>query len=108
MKKVIFSMVLSLSSVLVFTSCSTGPSSPEEKSGQITLGHLSNKSIQDKILQAGQENHWIMTKFKSNSIIAEKITDNDSISTTVTFDKSSFNLYPQNSELRDILNDALN
>jgi len=108
MKKVILSIVLSLSSVLVFTSCNSGPSSPEEKSGYITMSNPSQESIQDIILKAGQQHGWIMTKFKNNAIVAEKIEGENSISTTVTFDKASFNLYPQNSELQDILNEALN
>ncbi len=107
MNKVILSMVLSFSSVLVFTGCSATPS-PEGKSGYITLEHNSQKKVQDIILKSGQENDWIMTKFKSNAIIAEKITKDSSLSTTVTFDKTSFTLFPENSELRDILNEALN
>jgi len=108
MKKVILGMVLSLSSLLVFTSCTTSPSSPEDKSGYITLQNLSQKSVQDIILKTGQNNGWIMTKFKNNAIIAEKISKENSLSTTITFDKSSFNLSPENNELRDILNNALN
>jgi len=108
MKKVILSIVISLSSVLVFTSCTTGLSSPEDKTGYITLDKLSNKSIHDIIFKAGQKNNWIMTEFKGNAIIAEKITTNSNFSTTITFDNSSFNLSPENAELRDILNEALN
>jgi len=108
MKKVILSMVISLSSALVFTSCSATEASPEDKSGYITLPKVSQEGIEKIILQSGQKNGWIMTQFKNNTIIAEKIDGDDSISTTVTFDKSSFNLDPKNSDLRDILNEALN
>ena len=108
MKKVILSIVLSLSSALVFTSCNSGPSSPEDKSGYITLSHPTQETVQDIILKTGTSNGWIMTKFKNNAIIAEKIDGDDTVSTTVTFDKSSFNLDPKNSDLRDLLNEALN
>jgi len=61
--------------------------------------HLSQEQFHNIIMSAGEKSGWIMTKFKSNSIIAEKIQKNDSLVVTIKFDKSSFSILPDNSEL---------
>ena len=61
--------------------------------------HLSQEQFHNIIMSAGEKSGWIMTKFKSNSIIAEKMQKDNSIAVTIKFDKSSFNVLPANSEL---------
>ena len=50
------------------------------------------KEAHHAIVDIGEKNGWTMTKFKSNAVIAEKSMEGDSVSITVSFDKSSFTL----------------
>jgi len=68
----------------------------EEHSSDI---HLSQEKFHKIIMSAGEKNGWIMTQFKSNRIIAEKMQKNNSLAVTITFNKSSFTIVPANSEL---------
>ena len=61
--------------------------------------HLSQEQFHTIIMSAGEKNGWIMTKFKSNRIIAEKMQKDTSLAVTIKFDKSSFTVLPANSEL---------
>jgi len=59
------------------------------------------------ISSSAENNGWDITKFKSNTLIAEKVENENSISVTVIFDNSSFSLSPENKELYTILSDSL-
>ena len=59
--------------------------------------------IHNAIINAGEKNGWIMTKFKNNAVIAEKFIEDKSLSVTVKFDQSSFSVLPANSELEGVL-----
>ena len=48
-----------------------------------------------------------MTEFKSNTLIAEKIDGDNAIAINVKFTDSSFDINPENSELKSIIEDAL-
>ena len=61
--------------------------------------HLSQERFHNIILDAGEKNGWIMTEFKSNALIAEKVENDNALSVTITFNKTSFSVLPQNSEL---------
>ena len=61
--------------------------------------HLSQEKFHKLIIKAGEKNGWIMTKFKSNTLIAEKVENDNTLSVTITFNKTSFNVLPANSEL---------
>ncbi len=69
--------------------------------------HYSQERLQNILMKAGEQNGWSMTAFKRNTLIAEKVGDNDSIAITVKFDKSEFSVVPKNSELESILAAAL-
>jgi len=69
--------------------------------------HLSQKEMRHTIKAAGEENGWIMTEYKGNTLIAEKIEEDGMVSVTVTFDSSSFSIEPENTTLDNILNSVL-
>ncbi len=69
--------------------------------------HMTQKSMHHAIKAAGEENGWIMTEYKANTIIAEKLSDNDTVSVTVTFDNISFLIEPANTGLNSAISAAL-
>jgi len=69
--------------------------------------HLSQKEMRHTIKAAGEENGWLMTEYKGNTLIAEKIEEDGMVSVTVTFDSSSFSIEPENTALDHILNSVL-
>ena len=68
---------------------------------------LTHKQLYKTIKSVGEDENWIMTDFKSNTLIAEKINDTTSISVTIKFDESSFHISPENNELQNAINKAL-
>lgn len=75
-------------------------------SSEIENVKLTHKQMHHTIKSVAQNEGWIVTEFKSNALIAEKIGEGDSIAVTVTFNKNSFSISPQNSDLEDVLNRA--
>ncbi len=73
----------------------------------VSHSELSQNEMAEVIKKVGEENGWIMTDFKSNAIIAEKITEKETISVTVSFSSSSFDIIPANDELRKALQSML-
>ena len=69
---------------------------------------LSQNDIHETIKRVGDEQGWIMTEFKNNTLIAEKIGDKETISVTVKFSKYNFDISPLNSELSSAITSALN
>ena len=61
--------------------------------------HLSQEKFHKLIIDAGEKKGWIMTEYKSNALIAEKPGNDNALSETITFNKTSFNVLPANSEL---------
>jgi len=70
-------------------------------------GELSQEKLAKAIKKVGEESGWVMTDFKSNAIIAEKITQKETISVTIIFSNSSFNIIPANNELKNALESVL-
>ncbi len=65
---------------------------------------VSSKEIQRIIKKAAEDDGWRMTKFRSNSMIAEK----DGVVTTVTYKNATITTDPNNSSLQSTIEDALN
>jgi len=107
MKKVIiFGLATSLSLILL-SGCGGEPS-PESHTGIVEKQDMTQAKIHKLIKKAGENSGWIMTEFKSNALIAEKIDGDDSKAVTVTFSTSSYDIEPENSELDSAIEDALN
>ncbi len=117
MRKVITLGFVSVVSTLLLVGCSAKTSSlqthetesceAECHTGEMHDKNLTQEKVHKIIKEAGEENGWKMTEFKSNAMIAEKIDNGSSVSTTVTFSKSSFDISPENSELESILSAKL-
>ncbi len=108
MKRVIISSLVSAFALFALANCTGAPESPESHHGVSEKAHLTQEKVSKIISQAAEEAGWKITEFKSNALIAEKIDGEDSISTTITFNKESFDINPENDDLEDVLNDALN
>jgi len=74
----------------------------------VTHSELSQEKTLEVVKKAGEESGWIVTDFKSNAVIAEKINEKESLSVTVTLRESSYELSPANAELEKALDSALN
>ncbi len=116
MKKVITLSIVSLLSTFVLTGCMGGSAAPSKHDSDAKHENrvyidknLKLESIRYTIKNTGKRLGWIMTDFKSNSIIAEKIDANTNKTVTVTYDKSSFELSPDDENLKEaILHDLEN
>ena len=107
MKKVIiFGLATSLSLILL-SGCGGEPS-PESHTGMVEKQDMTQAKMHKLIKKAGEDSGWIMTEFKTNALIAEKIDGDDSQAVTVTFNKSSYDIDPESSELNSAIEDALN
>ncbi|MCD4667148.1 MAG: hypothetical protein K8R44_00880 [Sulfurimonas sp.] len=112
MRKVITLGIASALSALVLAgrgaaTSSKAPEAQEAHTGEINNKHMTQEKLHKIIKEAGENNGWKMTEFKSNAIIAEKIDGDDSTSVTVTFSKGSFDIVPANSDLEDAIKSAL-
>ena len=102
MKKIIALSIVTFLISLTFAGCQgTSPTA------HVSKQHYTQEKIHSIIKKAGVENGWIMTEFKKNTLIAEKVNGNNATSVTITFDNSSFNISPANSDLENAINNAL-
>ena len=107
MRKVITLSILSALSIVLLTGCWSEPS-PESHTGMVEKGHLTQKKVHKIIKKAGEDAGWTMIEFKSNAMIAEKVEGDNATAVTVTFTNSSYDIVPENSELDDAIDSALN
>ncbi len=108
MKRVLISGIIAALAIASLGCSSVAPSpDPEAHTGYVEKKNLTHEKVHKIIVKAATENGWKMTEFKNNALVAEKITKDGSESTTVTFDRHSFDIAPANSELEGILEDAL-
>ena len=69
--------------------------------------HLSQTEMHDTIKNTAEKEGWNTTEFKSNALIAEKMTEDNSIAVTITFSKSEFFISPENIDLQNAINNTL-
>ena len=69
---------------------------------------LTHTKMYEAIKLTVESKGWITTEFKRNTLVAEKIKDNDTLSVTITFSKDSFSILPKNEELQSAINNTLN
>jgi outer membrane protein OmpA-like peptidoglycan-associated protein len=111
--------LVSALSAFLTVGCSSGSAEPKEMneasahasaesiSTSITR-ELPSKEVHKIIKAAGEKAGWKMTEFKRNAFVAEKFDGDDTESVTIVFYKDSFNVDPENDELVDAINEALN
>ncbi|MEA3330084.1 MAG: hypothetical protein U9Q29_00115 [Campylobacterota bacterium] len=119
MKRAITLGVVSIISSLILVGCSgTSPSASESTSVTVRAdakhsgwtqinANITQEKLHTLIKTAGEKDGWKMTEFKSNAIIAEKTDGDDTTAVTISFDKHSFTTNPKNSDLEDVISDAL-
>ena len=110
MKKIITVGLSSLLGVLLLSACSSKNVHPSDaKTMQYTnfSKKLTLKEAHKLIVKAGKKAGWRMTEFKDNAVIAEKTEDEQTIATTVYFNKDSFFVDPHNDDLQDAIEEAL-
>lgn len=116
MKKLITIGCATLTSVLLLTGCGGKPgvesgAHKEEKRGleAVAQERVDKKVLHKVILEAGRGAGWIMTEFKNNEIIAEKIDGGSSVTASVHFGSHGFHITPEEGtgDLKDAINDRL-
>ncbi len=107
MKKLLKIITTLLFGILVMTSCASNSVKPDSKNITFFKTHLSKKEIRNTIMNIGTKNGWYMTQFNDNKVIAEKIDGTTSTVVTVTYNKDSYYLKPNNSNLQNILDSVL-
>ena len=116
MKKLVTIGCTAAVSVLLLTGCggksgTEGGLHTDEKRGleAVAQKRVNKEVLYGVILDAGRDAGWIMTEFKNNEIIAEKITGEDSISASVHLDSHGFHISPEEgtADLKNAINDRL-
>ncbi len=107
MKTLTSKVLISLSTIFMLSACSMTGTSPEDHTN-ITKENLTQKKVATLITEAAEENGWRVTPFQYNALIAEKVGDASTQAVTITFSTDSFELSPANSDLQEILSEALN
>jgi len=94
---------------LLFVGCTPSASNADAKEeGYIHVQkHMTLQDMHDTIIKAGEESGWRMTEFKENSIIAEELDNSDANAVTITFSNDYFEITPENDDLKDAIENAL-
>ena len=69
--------------------------------------NLTQNEMYNLVKNTAEKEGWRTTEFKSNTLIAEKTSDSNSESVTVTFSKSAFSISPENIDLQNAINSTL-
>ncbi len=107
MKNLTSKALIAFTTLLIMSACSMTKASPEDYR-KITKENLTLKKINALITETAEQNGWRITPFKYNKLVAEKVGDSSVTTVTITFTTDSFKLSPANSDLEDILREALN
>ncbi len=106
MQNKLLQTTLLLLSSLVIVGCSTKPS---PNTDYVQLSHrIPLAKVHQLIVNAGEEDGWIMTEYTDYAVLAEKIKNQSSTAVTVHFSEDSFHLSPNNSDLESAIEDKLN
>ncbi len=88
MKKIIATALISSVTLMLITGCGgSGPSShdPSLSENVLYVNIHKNEKLEKAILKAGEASGWTITKFKSNSVIAEKVDGDTTYASTLKF-----------------------
>ena len=114
MAKILGAILIGVYFVWFFTVQAVNVSTEDMVEQEIRLmddSTVSLKLTQDQmyniVKNTAEREGWNTTEFKSNALIAEKTSENDSQSVTVTFSKSAFSISPENNDLQNAIKSAL-
>lgn len=111
MKKILTLALVSVVTLALTTGCSSKSANPEEhgsKDALIIEKQSSSKTI-SAIEKAGKEANWKITKFKSNEVVAEKLGNGVTASTSILIHEGylEFSNNSETSDLRSAIKDEL-
>lgn len=111
MNKILSLALLSLLTLALSTGCSSkgGIYDAEASKDALYTKTHNNEIVIDAIVNAGKKANWKITKFKSNEVIAEKVGDKETISTSIRIYDGylEFSNSSGISTLRDAIEDEL-
>ena len=110
MKKMASITLSVLATSILMLGCNSNVSNEEQsETHSYHQKDLTQHKMHKLIIHAGEEAGWIMTEYKSNTILAEKIDGDDSISAEVKFTGSTFSVISDSDadDLEDAIEDAL-
>ena len=111
MNKVLKFSLLSIVSSFLLVGCSNTPDTSHMSSTEIREAashkNLTQKKLAKIVKSAGEKAGWKMTEFKGDAFVAEKTEDDETISTTVKFNNEAIEVEPENDDLKDAINEAL-
>ena len=107
MKKGLKLLSTALLSSLVMSACGLATTGTGHTEYNTFDKQLTQEEVYSLIMTAGKKDGWRMTEFKNNTIIAEKTDDGDSESVTISFSDEYFSLSPENGDLEDAIEDAI-
>jgi PBP1b-binding outer membrane lipoprotein LpoB len=98
-----------LLSALLFSACSTLTYQGDAKTEGYEHFKKNHdlKAIHKVIMKTGEEEGWRMTEFKYNSILAEKVLDDETKAVTIDFTEDSLIVLPEDDDLEESLIEAL-
>lgn len=116
MKKILSITLISAIALVLSTGCSSkNVNAPETHDPKVSAEALyvkthDNEKIAKAIKKAGEKTGWIITEFKSNEVIAEKLDGKNTISSSIMFSDGhiEFENASATSDLRDAIEDELN
>jgi len=90
MKKIISLTLISSVAVMLITGCGGSSARPSEIDPSLNANTLyvhtkNNEKLAHAIIRAGEASGWTITKFKSNSMIAEKADGDETYASTLKF-----------------------
>jgi len=107
MKKIIATVFVGFF-VTVFLGCAqTGTGDAKTAEYTHIKTDMTQNEIHQVIFNAAEDAGWRMTEFKDNALIAEKSDGDDTVAVTISFSRDYFFISPKNSDLQNILEDAL-
>ena len=105
MKKLLKVTLVAAVSFLLLSGCGSSDNTQtaegtSSRSSELVLqSHTRIKNVHDAIMKAGEENGLKMTEFKSNTIIAEHIGEDESGSATIVFTNSNIRIIEENGNI---------
>ena len=100
MKKITKLSVLSVLASFILIGCSNSNESLESV-GTIHKENIIQINIHNKIKEVAEHHGWLITEFKTNTLLAEKFDGEKSKSVTIRFDNRGFTITPADSDLGD-------
>ncbi len=110
MKNILSLSLISAITLVLLTGCNSGSSNPEIPNNALEVNTHSSEEFLRAVKVAGEKSGWKITPFKSNEVVAEKISDGDTVSSSIKFSKGYIEFEDPSvaSSLSDAIDEELN